>query len=216
MTNESFFGLAVAGIIALLFGAALLFSGYRFFIFLLPIWGFFFGFALGAQTVQALFGDAFLSTVTSWVVGFVIALVFAVLAYLFYFVAVALIAGGLGYGLGVGILEAIGVNFGVLVWLVGVVAAVVVAALVLALNIQKIVIVIATALLGAEVIVGTFLFLFGGLPEAQLLQNPVHIALQTSPLWTVMFIVLAVLGMVAQFRSTRRVEVASYNRWSTT
>ncbi|MBV9323828.1 MAG: hypothetical protein JO352_08595, partial [Chloroflexi bacterium] len=40
-------------------------GGYRFFIFLLPIWGFFFGFGLGAQAVQALFGDAFLSTVTS-------------------------------------------------------------------------------------------------------------------------------------------------------
>ncbi|MBV9322255.1 MAG: hypothetical protein JO352_00545, partial [Chloroflexi bacterium] len=75
MTNESFFALAITGMLALLFGMLLLFGGYRFFIFLLPIWGFFFGFGLGAQAVQALFGDAFLSTVTSWVVGFVIAVI---------------------------------------------------------------------------------------------------------------------------------------------
>ncbi|MBV9324012.1 MAG: hypothetical protein JO352_09530 [Chloroflexi bacterium] len=62
MTNESFFALAITGMLALLFGMLLLFGGCRFFIFLLPIWGFFFGFGLGAQAVQALFGDAFLST----------------------------------------------------------------------------------------------------------------------------------------------------------
>jgi Domain of unknown function (DUF4203) len=212
MTNESFFALAIAGMIALLFGFVLLFGGYRFFIFLLPIWGFFFGFGLGAQSVQALFGDAFLSTVTSWVVGFVLAVVFAVLSYLFYFAAVAVVAGGLGYALGVGVMEAIGVNFGLIVWLVGVVVAVVLAVAVLALNVQKWVIIIATALLGAEVIVGTFLFLFGSLPEAQLLQNPVRVALQTSPFWTITFVVLAVIGVVAQLQSTRRTKVATYNR----
>src|SRR6187551_1705396 len=66
MTNDSFFALAVGGVITLFFGTLLLFGGYRFFMFLLPIWGFIFGFGLGAQTIQALFGDAFLATVTSW------------------------------------------------------------------------------------------------------------------------------------------------------
>src|SRR3954465_9138718 len=103
MATDSFLSLACTGMIGLLFGAVLLFAGYRFFIFLLPIWGFFWGFALGAQSIQALFGDAFLSTVTSWVVGFFLALVFAVLAYVFYFMAVALVGGALGYAIGVGL-----------------------------------------------------------------------------------------------------------------
>src|SRR5215467_2000619 len=135
MTNDSFFALAAIAIIALLFGTVLLFAGYRFFIFLLPIWGFFFGFALGAQTVQALFGDAFLATVTSWAVGFIVALVFALLSYLFYFAAVAVIGGALGYTLAVGLLEAIGLNFGLIVWLVGIVVAVIFAVAVIVLNI---------------------------------------------------------------------------------
>src|SRR5215467_13913910 len=147
MTSDSFFALMVGGIIALLFGSILLLSGYRFFLFLLPIWGFIFGFGLGAETVQAIFGDAFLSTVTSWVVGFGVALVFAVLSYLFYFAAVAIVGGALGYALAVGLLQAIGLNFGFVVWLVGLVAAVVVGVGVLVLNVQKWVVILATAIL---------------------------------------------------------------------
>src|SRR5438270_9124301 len=164
MTSDSFFALAIGGMLALFFGSVLLFGGYRFFMFLLPIFGFFFGFGLGAQTVQALFGGGFLSTVTSWIVGFGMALIFALLSYMFYFVAVGLIGGALGYVVGVGLMEAIGFNFGFLVWIVGIAVGIALAAAVLVLNVQKWVVIVATAVLGAEVIVGTFLFMFGGLP----------------------------------------------------
>jgi len=211
MTTDSFFALMVGGIIVLLFGSVLLLAGYRFFLFLLPILGFVFGFGLGAEAVQAIFGDAFLSTVTSWVVGFGVALVFAVLSYLFYFAAVAIIGGALGYTLAVGLLQAIGLNFGFVVWLVGLVAAVVVGVGVLVLNVQKWVVILATAILGSGVIVGCFLFLFGG-PAAQVLQNPVRVALQASPWWTLAFVVLAVVGIVGQFQTTKDFEVAAYDR----
>jgi hypothetical protein len=213
MTQESFFALAVGGVIALFFGTLLLFGGYRFFLFLLPIWGFFFGFGLGAESVQALFGDAFLATVTSWVVGFVVALIFAVCAYLFYFAAVALVGGALGYAVGVGLMEAIGFNFNLLVWIVGIVLGIIVAFAVLVLNIQKLVVIAATAILGAGVIITTFVVLFGG-PEVQVTQNPVRVALQTSPWWALLFVVLAVLGFIGQYQSTRRFEVDMYNRSS--
>ena len=113
MTTSVFFSLACSSMIALFFGAVLAFNGYRLFIFLLPVWGFFFGFVFGAQAIQAILGTGFLSDVTSWVIGFIVALVFAVLSYLFYFFAVALLAGSLGYSLGVGIMLAI------LPWLLG-------------------------------------------------------------------------------------------------
>src|SRR5512138_1197335 len=112
MVNESFFTFACAGLIGLLFGTALAFAGYRLFIYLLPVWGFFFGLALGAQTMQALFGVGFLATVTSWVVGFFVGGIFAVLSYAFYMVAVAIIGGSLGYVVAVGLLTGIGMNFG--------------------------------------------------------------------------------------------------------
>ncbi len=112
MVTDSFFALACAGLIAFLFGLALCFSGYRLFIILLPVWGFFFGLWLGAESLQALFGVGFLATVTSWVVGFIVGAIFAVLSYLFYVFAVALAAGSLGYYLGVGLMEAIGIKHG--------------------------------------------------------------------------------------------------------
>jgi hypothetical protein len=211
MTQESFLALAIGAMIAMFFGSLLLFAGYRFFLFLLPIWGFFFGFGLGAESVQALFGDAFLSTVTSWVVGFVVALIFAGCSYLFYFAAVAVVGGALGYAVGVGIMEAIGFDFGLLVWIVGIVLGIVVAALVLILNIQKWVVIAATSILGAGVIVATFLALFGG-PTAQVMQNPVRVALAASPWWTLGFVILAILGIVGQYQSTRHFAIETYNR----
>ena len=214
MTTESFFALAVGGMIALFFGSVLLFGGYRFFMFLLPVWGFLFGFGLGAQTVQAIFGDAFLSTVTSWVVGFGVALIFALAAYLFYIAAVALIGGSLGYVLAVGLLQAMGLNFGFLVWTIGIVAAIVVGAAVVMFNVQKYVVIAATAILGAGVIIGTFLFLFGGLPAPVLTDNAVRVALQGSPWWTITFVILAALGMGSQFESTRNFEVETYDHFA--
>jgi len=213
MTNDSFFALACMAVIALFYGSVLGFAGYRFFMFLLPIFGFIFGFGLGAQTMQAIFGTGFLSTAVSWVVGFVVALVFAVLSYLFYFLAVALLAGGVGYALGVGFMELIGFDFGFLTWLVGIVLGIIFAVGTLMLNIQKWVIIIATALMGAGVIVGTFLFLLGVAPTSDLVTNPVKAVLNTSPFWFVIFLVVAVLGFFAQYQSSRNWKLEEYSRW---
>jgi hypothetical protein len=67
--------------------------------------------------------------------------------------------------------------------------------------------------LGAGIIVGTFLFMFGGLPSAELTENPVRAALQDSPLWMITYLLTAGLGMAGQFLTTRRWEVVTYNRW---
>ena len=137
------FELLCMGMIALLFGLALVFSGYRMLWIILPIWGFFFGFGLGAQTLEILLGVGFLATITSWVVGFIVGAIFAVLSYLFYMVAVALISGAFGYALAVGLLLAIGLDYNFLVWIIGIVAGVVAVVVVLRFNIQKYAIIVA-------------------------------------------------------------------------
>jgi len=216
MTTDSFFALMCGGMIALLFGLVLAFAGYRLFLILLPIWGFFFGFGLGAQSIQALFGDAFLATITSWVVGFIVAAVFAILAYLFYVFAVALVSFSLGYAATVGLLTAIGMQWGLIVWLAAVVVGVVLGFVVLRFNIQKLVIEFATAFLGAGAIVGVFLALFGGLPSSELVQNPVAVALKNSPFWMLVFIILGIVAFVVQYMHNRSWEVQTYNRMSET
>lgn len=212
MVTDSFLALACAGLIAFLFGLAMTFVGYKFFIVLLPIWGFFFGLWLGAQSIQALFGVGFLSTVTSWVVGFLVGAIFAVLSYFFWLFAVAILGGSLGYYAAVGLLQWIGLDMGFLVWLIGIVAGIALAAVVIFFNLQKWLVIVATSVLGAATIIGSFTVMFN--PAAQLLENPIRVMLQTSPLLMVIFIVLAVLGIVVQARSTRSAELTTYNRWS--
>ena len=204
--------LMCAAIIAFLFGLLLCFAGYKFFLFLLPIWGFFFGLWLGAQTMQALFGVGAFATVTSWVVGFVVGVVFAVLSYLFYIAAVAIIAGSLGYFAAVGILGAIGLDLNFLVWLIGIVAAVALAIVTLRFNLQKWVIIIATSLMGAAVIFGGFFVLFN--PLTQLMENPIRAFLASNPLLMILALVTAAFGIYIQYRSTQTFTLDSYDRWS--
>ena len=204
------FELFCATLIALLVGLVICFGGYRLFLILLPVWGFFFGFALGAETMQALFGMGFLATVTSWVVGFVVAAVFALLSYLFYAVGVALLAGSLGYALGAGFMNLIGLDWNWLVWLVGIAVGIVAVIVTFYFNLQKYVIIGATAIGGAAAIVGTLMFGVIGMTLAKFFENPIRNALSDSPLWAIFFLVMAVAGIAVQIMTTRTYEIEPY------
>ena len=197
------FSLLCGAVIAQAFAAAVCFAGYRLFLFLLPLWGFVFGLGLGAQAVQAVFGDAFLATVTSWVVGLIVAVIFAVLSYLFYFIAVALFSFSAGYGLGVGFMAAIGSQFGLINFIIGVVVGVVLAFVVLRFNLQKWVIILATSIIGALGMAGIVLFGVPGMGLEKVDLDAVAQALRATPLLMVLAVVAAVAGVVVQFRSTR-------------
>jgi len=187
--------------IALLFGMAITFSGYRLFITLLPIWGFLFGFGLGAQTLQALFGYGFLSTATSWVVGFIVGALFSVLSYLFFIFAVALLASSVGYGLGVGIMLWIGFNYGLLTWMVGVMAGLVLVFITLGFNLQKLMIIIETAIIGGGILIGTMMLGAGGLALTSFVENPIGLMFQDSPLWMILYLVLVAAGIFVQLKA---------------
>ena len=144
--------------------------------------------------------------------GFIVGGVFAVLSYLFYMVAVALIAGSLGYSIGVGLLLAIGMQMNFIVWLVGIVVAVVLVVVTFRFNLAKWVIIIATGIIGAEVIIGSIVLMF--YPSADILANPVKAVLNASPLVAILGIVVAVLGILAQVRQSRNFTLDSYDRWS--
>jgi hypothetical protein len=200
-------------IIALLFAALLIFGGYRFFLFLLPIWGFFFGFGLGAEAVQALFGSGLFASVTSWVVGFVVALVFALASYFFYAAAVAVAAGILGYMLGVGIMDLFGLNgLSLITFIVAIVLAAAVVVVTFRFNLQKYVIIAATAIGGAAAAVGVILLGVGSVDLIRLAESPVRTLFQVSPFLGIVFLLLAVAGIVVQIRANRRFEIETYNR----
>lgn len=213
MEGGSVFGTIVGGMLLLFLGSLVAFGGYRFFLFLLPIYGFFVGLSIGAHSVQALFGDGFLSTTTSWVVGFFTGLLFAVLSYLFWVIAVGLVAGSLGYALVAAFFGLFGADLDVLVWIIGVAVGIVFGIGAIVLNLQKPVVIIATALLGAWTIVGTFLFLFTSATAESIAENGPKMVLDDHPLWFIIFAVVAALGMVTQFQVNRGYEIQQYNRW---
>ena len=180
----SVLGTLVAGALLLFLGGLVAFGGYRLFLVLLPIYGFFFGLSFGAHSVQALFGDGFLSTTTSWAIGFFIGLLFGLLSYLFWIFAVALVAGSLGYGLVAAFFGLFDADLDVLVWIIGVAGRLVFAIGAVVLNLQKAVVIVATALgRRGRTIVATFLLLFTSLarrPSPRRAQEVLTTTLSTS------------------------------------
>lgn len=200
-------------IIALLFATVLIFGGYRFFLFLLPIWGFFAGFVLGSSAVQALFSTGLFATATSWVVGFVVGAFFALASYFFYAAAVAVAAGILGYMLGVGIMDLFGLNgLALITFIVAIVLAIGAVLVTFRFNLQKYVIIAATSIGGAALVVGTILLGVGGASLVKLAESPVRLLWQTSPFMAIVFVLLAIAGIVVQVRANRRFEIETYNR----
>ncbi len=208
------FELLCVTMIALLFGTLVTFGGYRLFLFLLPIWGFFFGFTLGAQTIQAIFGEAFLSTATSWVVGFIVALLFAVLSYLFYVIGVGILAGSLGYGIGVAIMGMFNANLTFITLFVALSLALIVIGATFYFNLAKYVIIVATAVGGAGVTIATLVAGVGAAELIRVMENPMKTLLDDSPLWMLLFFLMAAAGIVMQIQVNRAMEIESYNRWT--
>ena len=198
----------LAAMMAALLGIAFCFVGYRIFLVMLPIWGFFAGFWLGAQAVSLILGSGFLVSLSAWIVGFVLGVVGAVLSYAFYMVGVALVAGGIGASLGVGLMGAIGMWPGLLGSLFGAATAGVAIGLTLWYGIQKYVIIAVTAVVGADLMVLGPLLILGrvSLNDLQQSGNPVQPILQDSWLWTIAWLILTVAGVVVQARAHRDYE----------
>lgn len=201
-------------VIGLGFGLIIAFWGYKLLWVILPIWGFFAGFALGAQTIQIILNEGFLASVTGLVVGFVVGAIFAVLSYLFYFLAVALLAGGFGYGLAVSILTWIGLDMGFLVWIIGIVVGVIIAVAVLRFDIQKFAVIAITAIAGTSVTIFVMLAAFGGLTPVELLVAPVLRAVDDSWLWFLYFVLVAAAGIYFQLQTNRDYQIEEYSRWA--
>jgi len=195
----------LAVLFATIMGAFFLLWGYRVFLVMLPIWGFFAGFWLGAAGVSLFLGQGFLVTVTGWVIGFILGVIGAVLSYLFYGAFVVIVAAMTGAGLAAAILTALGITSGWLIALVAIISAVAVAAATLLLNLQKYVIILLTSLGGADLIVigGMLLFGFLTLSDAQGGGNLLTPVFKESWLALLAWLALTVAGFISQVRANR-------------
>jgi hypothetical protein len=193
----------LVGALAILVGLAFAFVGYRFFLVLLPIWGFVVGFALTANAIAGLLNEGFLVTILGWIAGFFVGLVFAVLSYFFWYVAVIVLAGTVGYALGASILAALGIDSGFLIFLAGLAVGVVFFIGAIVLAVPKWAIVVLTAIGGAGAIVVGAALAIGRFPVSGLSEGGiVGAAIGDSVLWALAWAALAVAGVVVQLRSS--------------
>ena len=191
----------VLGLIALAIGIAFTFWGLRFFLLLLPLWGFIFGFIVGADAMTYLFGNGFLATAGSWVVGFIVALVFAALAYLYYWFAVIWIGATAGYAFGTGIMAWLTPNLDVVAFVVGLAFAAVFALIFIVLKLPKFLAIAFTAFGGAFAAMAGIALILGRVSEAAIHNGTVGIYVkdQLSWVWVGAAVLLGIGGFVNQW-----------------
>jgi len=188
------------GLLAIGVGALFCFGGYIAMRVVIPIWGAFTGFAIGAGIGAAIDDDGFLGSVLSWGIGLVFAVVVGLLAYLFYELAVAVALGGAGFVLATGLAAALGIGWTWLLVLIGSAAGILLAVLALAAGLPAFLLVVVTAFAGATTMVGGLLLLVGTI-DLDGLSGSTTDRLDLSPWWHVLEVVLGVVGIVAQSRS---------------
>jgi hypothetical protein len=205
----------VFGLVAMGIGVAFAFWGLRLFLVLLPIWGFVMGFLFGANVVTALFGEGFLATTTSWVVGFVVALIFAVLSYLYYWFAVVFLGASAGYALGIGIMTWLNAGDGLLAFIVGFVFAVAVALAFIVLRIPKFLVVAFTAFGGAFAAMAGLAVLLGRVPINDLQGGTVgaYVRDELSWIWVGAAILLGIGGFFYQWMASSGAEMVDYDEY---
>jgi hypothetical protein len=193
----------VIGVLAVAIGALFCFRGYVAMRIIIPIWGAFVGFMLGAGIAASIENQGFLTTVLGWILGLVLAVVIAALAYLYYEVSVAIVLGGIGFVLGTGLMAALGVTWSWVVVPVGVALGLLLAVIAIMADLPAILLVVLTALGGAATIVGGVMLLVGTVDLDELDRETTE-RLDLGGWWYALQIGLAIAGIVAQSRDAAR------------
>jgi hypothetical protein len=192
----------IIGLIAVLVGLAFCFAGFRFFLILLPIWGFVVGFQGGAQLTAQILGTGFMGDVIGILAGLVVGAVFAFLSYLWFGFAITLLAFMMGYGFASGVLAEVGGKFDLIPIAAGVILGLLFAIGALAFNAPKWLVIGLTGLGGAALVVAGGLVAVGWAPVADLQNGYVGAIVRQGVLSMGLTLVLAIAGIVAQTAST--------------
>ena len=188
------------GLLAIVAGGAMLVAGQFVLRLVIPIWGFFAGFAFGAGLVAGFADEHFLGSVLGWVLGLVFALVFAVLAYFYYYVAIVIAMGAFGFAIGSGLVVALGISWNWLAVLVGLVVGLVIGLASILANMPMLVLVVLASFAGAVGVVGGLMLLVGSLDSADFSRGDFTDTVSNSWAWALLLLALAVGGVLIQAR----------------
>lgn len=202
------------GIFALLAGLVFCFRGYLAMRVVIPIWGAFAGFMLGAGLVANLGNEGFLVSALGWIVGAVVAVIFALLAYLYYEVSVLIGMAAIGFALGTTLMVAIGVTWSWLIVLVGLVVGVLLAVVTIVGDLPGTLLMVLTAFGGASAVVAGLMLLFGVISVDDFDSEATTQTIPDDWWWYAIYLGLAIAGMIAQYQSTARLRGSLRDSWT--
>lgn len=207
------------GILLVLIGLAVAFFGLRFWFILLPIFGAVAGFYVGARLMQDLFGQGFLATATSWIVGIVVAIGFALLSWFVWYAGAIIMAGAVGASLFTGIVHALFSNpWGWVLFIIALIGAIIFAAIALWLNLPIYIVIVNSALGGASLAVAGLLTMMGTITATELANGATVAVVDEARfqgagwLWVLVWLVVAIVGMFFQLQSVASVRLPE-ERW---
>lgn len=204
----------VLGLLAIAVGALFCFRGFMTMRVVIPIWGAFTGFVLGAGLVDAATDDGFLGSALSWFAGFGLAVVFGAIAYIYYEITVMIAMGAIGFSLGTSAMVALGVSWSWLIILIGVAAGTALAFAAIVGDLPAVLLVVLTALGGASITVFGTMLVGGVIDTADFESVTATEQLDDDWWWYAMYVVLAVVGIVAQFRHADRMAATMRETWA--
>jgi len=206
-------GDVVLGIIAIVVGLLFCFRGYLAMRFVIPVWGAFAGFVLGAGLVASFANEGFLASVLGWGVGLAVAFVFALFAYLYYEISVLLAMSAIGFAVGSSVMVALGVTWSWLVVLVGIAVGILLALVAIVGDLPMTLLTVLTALGGASVVVTGLMLTFGVVSLDDFDSATTTQRLGDDWWWYAIYVALAIAGVVAQIRSTVRLRASLRETW---
>lgn len=202
------------GVLAILAGLLFCFRGYFAMRIILPVWGAFIGFGVGAGLVAAIGGEGFLVGALAWIVGIAVALLFGFLAYAYFAVSVLLGMASIGFLLGASLMVALGVEWTWLVALVGVILGILLAWLALAGNLPMMLLTFLTASAGASAIVAGIMLVVGTIETSDLDDRTIIDGIDGSPWWWLLYLGLTVAGILVQLRTLATVRHDLRESWA--
>jgi hypothetical protein len=213
MVSSAMSDLAI-GLLAIAVGALFCFRGFMAMRIVIPIWGAFAGFLLGAGLVDAATDEPLFDSLLAWLVGLGLAIVFAAIAYLYYEVSVVLAMGATGFALGSGAMVAAGATWSWLIILVGVLAGALLAVVAIVADLPMIILVVLTAFAGATSVVLGVMLLAGVVDTVDLDVASTTEQLDDDWWWYVSYLALGIVGIVMQTRHTAQMNESMRAQWS--
>lgn len=211
----------LVGILCLLLGLAIAFTGLRLWFVMLPIMGFIFGTVLGLNLMQRLFDDhAFLGWTTGIIVGLLLGAVCAVISYLWWYVGAilsgAFVGGVLGASLFAGLFN---VETDWIVAIAAIVGAIIFGIITVALDLPIYMVLVNTAYAGSALALAGLLLVLNRIEPYQLTLRKLEAGVNGVPAdasgdqllnfwqyitdhwyWVLIWFVVAIIGIFGQIK----------------